>query len=208
MRSLGAHDARGQGRGSAGVAKATRSALRRLERACSACALCSMHHRLVVHLVWTTRDRLPSINRVRAQYLWEHLPIIVRQERGRLLELGIVTTHLHMLVRLHPTTQLPRLLQRMKGGSAYGINGAAAIGQTHLRWAKGYSVTSVSPRAMPSVSTYVHHQHLRHPEEAIAGWSNDPVASATPAASSATGSITLSVPSRSPPRCRSGSHSG
>lgn len=173
-----------------------------------------MHHRLVVHIVWTTRDRLPSINRVRAQYLWEHLPIIVRQERGRLLELGIVTTHLHMLVRLHPTTQIPRLLQRMKGGSAYGINGAAAIGQTHLRWAKGYSVTSVSPRAMQSVETYVRHQHLRHSQEAIAGWSNDPVASATPAeprlsaASSATISVTWPTPSRSPPRCRSENRSG
>lgn len=69
-------------------------------------------------IVWTTRDRHATIDRHRATYLWEHLPIIARQERARILELGIVTTHLHLLVRLHPSTVIPRLLQRMKGGTA------------------------------------------------------------------------------------------
>ena len=81
-----------------------------------------MHHQLLAHIVWTTRDREATIDRARAAYLWEHLPIIARQERARILELGIVATHLHLLLRLHPSTQLPRLLQRMKGGTAALIN--------------------------------------------------------------------------------------
>ncbi len=35
-----------------------------------------------------------------------------------MLHLGILQTHVHLLVRMHPTTQLPRLLQRLKGASA------------------------------------------------------------------------------------------
>ena len=66
-----------------------------------------MHHQLLAHIVWTTRDREASITRERAAYLWERLPIIARQERARILEMGVVATHLHLLVRLHPTTQLP-----------------------------------------------------------------------------------------------------
>jgi REP element-mobilizing transposase RayT len=36
------------------------------------------------------------------------------------LSLGIVRTHVHLLVRLHPTTSIPRPVQRLKGGSARG----------------------------------------------------------------------------------------
>ena len=142
-----------------------------------------MHHQLLVHIVWTTRDREASITHERAAYLWERLPIIARQERGRILELGVVTTHVHVLVRLHPTTQVPRMLQRMKGGTAYGINGGASTDPNRLRWAKGYSVISVSPRAIPRVTAYVREQHLRDPEQAIPGWNNPHVALATPAES-------------------------
>ncbi len=142
-----------------------------------------MHHQLLAHIVWTTRNREASITRERAAYLWERLPIIARQERARILELGVVTTHLHLLVHLHPTTQLPRMLQRMKGGTAYGINGGASIDSNRLRWAKGYSVISVSPRAIGKVAAYVHEQHLHHLEQAIPGWNNPHVALATPAES-------------------------
>ncbi|MBP9106518.1 MAG: IS200/IS605 family transposase [Gemmatimonadaceae bacterium] len=129
-----------------------------------------MHHRLHVHLVWTTRDRVPSLDSGRAAYLSEHLPIIARQERARVLAIGLVTTHLHLLVRLHPTSDLPRLLQRMKGGTAHGINAATPGARQPLKWAKGYSVTSVSPGGLERVRAYVCAQHVRHPSEAIAGW--------------------------------------
>jgi len=129
-----------------------------------------MHHRLHVHLVWTTRDRAPSLDVVRAVYLSEHLPIIARQERARVLALGIVATHVHLLMRLHPTTDIPRLLQRMKGGTAYGINAATPAAGRALKWAKGYSITSVSPGGLDRVLAYVRMQHLRHPTEVIAGW--------------------------------------
>jgi hypothetical protein len=75
------------------------------------------------------------------------------------------------------------MLQRMKGGTAYGINGGASTDPNRLRWAKGYSVISVSPRAMPRVAGYIREQHLHHLDQAIPGWNNPPVALATPAES-------------------------
>src|SRR5512139_3589257 len=123
-----------------------------------------MHHQLLVHLVWTTRNRQPTIDQPRATYLWEHLPIIARQERARVLELGIVATHLHLLVRLHPSTVIPRLLQRMKGGTATLINRHVVSQEPALRWAKGYSVISVSPRQRDLAAAYVRHQPTHHPD--------------------------------------------
>ena len=129
-----------------------------------------MHHNLHLHVVWTTRGRFPQIDRSRAVYLAEHLPIIVRQERGRFLEVGTVSRHLHLLLRIHPTTQIPRLLQRLKGGTAHGINQRVADATGYLRWAKGYSATSISPRDLDRVGAYVRCQPSHHPAEAIVGW--------------------------------------
>ena len=84
------------------------------------------------------------------------------------LAIGIVADHLHLLLRLHPTTQLPRLLQRMKGGTAHAVNAHLRPGQSALRWAKGYSVTSVSPRGYLGAAAYVRDQARHHPDLAIA----------------------------------------
>ncbi|MEZ4413147.1 MAG: transposase [Gemmatimonadales bacterium] len=129
-----------------------------------------MRDRLYVHIVWTTRDRQPLIDAPVAGFLAAHLALIVRQERGSLLEIGIVSTHVHVLTRIHPSTNIPRLLQRMKGGTAVGATAVRDRSLAPLRWAKGYNITSVSERALSLVGAYVREQHLRHPAEAIVGW--------------------------------------
>jgi putative transposase len=123
-----------------------------------------------MHVVWTTRGRAALIDVDVAEYLAANLPIIARQERAHLLELGIVSTHVHMLIRIHPTTSVTRLLQRMKGGTAAGIN--KRYPASDLRWAKGYNIDSVSLRALEAVAGYVCDQPLHHPDEAIAGRSS------------------------------------
>ncbi len=133
-----------------------------------------MRHRLYYHVVWATRGRLPLLNAALASFLCHYLRSIARQERAHVLEVGIVTTHLHVLARADPQTTLSRLVQRFKGGSAHQANverlGHEADG---LRWAKGYTLETVSPRALEAVRQYLRTQPERHPEEAIPGWAGD-----------------------------------
>jgi REP element-mobilizing transposase RayT len=115
-----------------------------------------MRDRLFIHVTWTTRDRGRLIDVPRADFLASFLPIVCRQERANLLCIGIVQTHLHLLIKIHPTTQLPRLLQRLKGASATLANRRVAATITRsLRWARGYDVESVSPKAVRAVGDYV-----------------------------------------------------
>ena len=132
-----------------------------------------MRHRLFVHLVWTTRDRAALIDLPRAQFLTRYLHAVVRQERAELWAMGIVSTHVHMLVRLHPLTSIPKLIQRMKGGSS-AVARKERIGDPlrDLFWSKGYNAESVSGRAIENVRDYVNSQARRHPAEVIPGWSS------------------------------------
>ncbi len=130
-----------------------------------------MRHRLFVHLTWTTRDRVPLVSARVATFLARLLPAIATQERASVLALGMVTTHVHLLLRLDPATSIGRLTQRLKGGSAALVNRELREkGGPAIRWAKGYNVESVSPRAVEAVSRYVECQAERHPDQAIEGW--------------------------------------
>lgn len=133
-----------------------------------------MPDRLYVHITWTTRDRTRSLDRHAAAFLSPFLAAVARQERARVLELGIVQTHLHLVRRLHPTTCIPRLLQRLKGGSSVLVNreGHITRGKT-LQWAKGYNIQSISPGALETARAYVRNQPAHHPSERIEGWPSD-----------------------------------
>jgi len=86
----------------------------------------------------------------------------------------MVRTHVHLLVRIHPTTNVSRLLQRLKGGSAAiaGKEHRAAAG-VPLKWDKGYSIHSVGMRDLVAVRAYLRAQPLHHPDQAITGWEGD-----------------------------------
>jgi len=133
-----------------------------------------VRHRIFCHIVWRTRGNAEVIDAGLARFLCRFLRAVARRERARVLEIGLVADHVHMLVRLHPLTGVSRLMQRCKGGSSYlaGRERTAAPGGT-LRWAKGYSIESVSPRALSSARAYIRQQPSRHPDRAIPGWEGD-----------------------------------
>jgi REP element-mobilizing transposase RayT len=133
-----------------------------------------MLHRLYAHVVWTTRGRRALIDARVARFLCGFLRGVARQERAQVLEIGMVADHVHVLVRLDPNTHLPRLVQRWKGGSAVMARREGhTAAQASLRWSKGYSVVSISPRALPAVRRYLQAQPDHHPEAAIRDWAGD-----------------------------------
>src|SRR5437879_196736 len=99
----------------------------------------SVIDRIYCHIVWTTRNREALIDAGLARFLCGFLRGVASQEATRLLEIGMVRTHVHLLVRIRPTTNVSRLLQRLKGGSAAiaGKERRAAAG-VPLKWDKGY----------------------------------------------------------------------
>ncbi len=133
-----------------------------------------MIDRIYCHVVWKTRDRQPLIDAGVARFLCGFLRAVAAQEGARILQIGMVRTHVHVLVRVHPTTVLSRLLQRLKGGSA-AIAGKErhAPPDNRLRWAKGYSIYSVSPRSLDAVRHYLRTQPEHHPDMVITGWTGD-----------------------------------
>ena len=98
---------------------------------------------------------------------------MARKERAYVLEIGMVQTHVHLLVRLHPMAAVSSLVKRLKGASS-AVAAQEGLGtQGRLYWAKGYAVRSVSPQTIEAIRHYLRGQPSHHPSDAIIGWEGD-----------------------------------
>ncbi|TMQ53096.1 MAG: hypothetical protein E6K73_01795 [Candidatus Eisenbacteria bacterium] len=85
----------------------------------------------------------------------------------RVIELGIVRNHLHLVLELPPRVDVPRLVQGLKGASARIANRDGVMPRARLRWADGYDLRSLSVRDLARAIRYVRTQATRHPELAV-----------------------------------------
>jgi len=122
---------------------------------------------IFLHLSWTTFRRMPMIGQTVAAFLKRFLPAEARRHDAQVIALGMVSDHVHLIARIGPSFDVPRLVQGLKGASARLANQDQTISRTGLRWAPGYYAASVSPQSLESAIRYVRRQTQRHPDLAI-----------------------------------------
>ena len=88
------------------------------------------------------------------------------RECVEVVELTILRTHVHLLVRTGERIDLGRLAQMLKGGSSYAAS-RLPENKLGLRWAREYSAFTVSPRHLQVARDYLRRQSDRHPDEAL-----------------------------------------
>jgi REP element-mobilizing transposase RayT len=70
------------------------------------------------------------------------------------------TDHVHLLVRLHPSIAVARLMAEVKGFSSHAVT-------SRFRWQRGYGAFSVSFDDLPAVESYIRNQKRHHELQAI-----------------------------------------
>jgi REP element-mobilizing transposase RayT len=123
-------------------------------------------HRIYFHLTWSTYRRMPMIDGPTRDFLDGFFRRIEIQERAGVIALGLLRTHVHLLVESGPRIDLSRLVQLLKGGSSYAAS-RQPDNRLGLRWNREYSVTTVSPKLLTTAIEYIKRQNERHPSEVI-----------------------------------------
>ncbi|MGE5802615.1 MAG: IS200/IS605 family transposase [Gemmatimonadota bacterium] len=121
-----------------------------------------MPFHLYAHLSWTTWARLPLITQSVAAFLGPFLLAEAKRHGARVVEIGVVRDHVHLVLELPPVYDAPRLVQGLKGASARLANRDGHTGRGTLRWDKGYDFRSVGIRQLAAVTAYVRDQELKH----------------------------------------------
>ena len=124
---------------------------------------------LFVHAVWTTFARLPLIDEGVATFLRRFVAAEAGKHGARVVEVGIVKDHVHVVLELSATFDVPRLMQGLKGASARIANRDGIAARESLRWAQGYDLRSIGVGQLRRVTDYVRSQNDRHPDKALSG---------------------------------------
>jgi putative transposase len=127
---------------------------------------------LLYHIVFSTKDRIPLIERDLQGRLYEYMGGIIRGEGGVLLEIGGVADHVHLLTKLKADIAVSDMLRLMKANSSKWVNEERLIAG-RFGWQTGYAAFTVSESQVSRVRKYIrsqesHHAKVSFKEELIA----------------------------------------
>jgi REP element-mobilizing transposase RayT len=127
---------------------------------------------LPVHVVFSTKGRLPTIREPYRERLRQYLTGIVRRDIGQVARVGGTENHIHLLLLLRPDVALSDAMRKLKSVSSAWVHDTFP-GNRDFGWQTGYSAFAVSPSDTLSVERYIdaqedHHREVTFEEELAA----------------------------------------
>jgi REP element-mobilizing transposase RayT len=119
---------------------------------------------LNVHLVFSTKNRHPFIDRELAPRLYGYVGGIVRNTGSALLAIGGVEDHVHLLVSLGRQTCIADLVRDVKSNSSGWVH-ETFPGREKFAWQAGYGAFGVSVSFLERVKAYIASQEKHHKKE-------------------------------------------
>jgi putative transposase len=117
--------------------------------------------KVLIHLVFSTKERVPFINASLQAELYPYMAAIIRHKGGIPLALGGMPDHVHILFRLKADTRLSDLLRDLKAGSSKWVH-EKQDPMPEFKWQMGYAAFSVSPSNEAKVKAYILNQEAHH----------------------------------------------
>ncbi|HYX70476.1 MAG TPA: IS200/IS605 family transposase [Terriglobales bacterium] len=114
----------------------------------------------LIHCVFSTKERKPTIPTDQQGKLWAYLIGIGKNEGVDLLATGGTENHVHLLLSLPPTRMLSEVVQKLKGNSSHWMG-------TGFCWQQGYGAFSVSPSQVAVVKEYIRNQAEHHRKQSF-----------------------------------------
>ncbi len=116
---------------------------------------------LILHVVFSTKDRAPMIRAELRDALHAYLVGIVRGEGGELFTIGGSADHVHLLLKHPAAISVAELLRLLKSNSSKWVN-ARSPGRGLFGWQRGYAAFSVSQSLVAKVFEYIKQQDTHH----------------------------------------------
>lgn len=98
--------------------------------------------------------------------LYEYPGGIVRDQGARLLEIGGMSDHLHLVLRESKSVTDIQFVKDFKGGSSRWVNETADL-PGKFAWQAGYGCFTVGPRGLEKARAYVRGQKEHHKRESF-----------------------------------------
>ena len=116
---------------------------------------------IVVHAVFSTKNRVPFIDPVTGPKLHAYLATVARNSGCEAYRVGGVADHVHLAIRLSRTLTIANFVEEVKTTSSQWMKtqGADLVG---FCWQRGYGAFSVSPTGIKALCDYIDGQEEHH----------------------------------------------
>ncbi len=113
------------------------------------------------HIVFCTKRREMSIPPKLKDDVYRFIWRKIEDLNCKLIRIGGIQNHIHMLVNLHPSVSMSELMKQVKGLSSSWMQSDPRFSTFH-GWAADYYACTIAPDAMDPVIEYIKNQELHH----------------------------------------------
>jgi len=119
------------------------------------------HSLLIVHLVFSTKERQPLLNADVRPRLHAYLATVARNANCEAYRVGGVADHVHLAVRCSRTLSTADLIEELKTSSSKWLKTQSSR-LAAFSWQRGYGAFSVGPSDLDALRTYIDGQEEHH----------------------------------------------
>ena len=117
------------------------------------------HANLLVHIVFSTQGRVPSLKEnIRAE-LFAYMGGLVKELKGKPIMINGIDDHVHLLILLPPNVSVSDAMRFVKANSSRWIK---ARFQKPFAWQQGFGAFGVSRSNVDAVAKYIRDQEAHH----------------------------------------------
>jgi REP element-mobilizing transposase RayT len=121
----------------------------------------SSYRQLLYHLVFRTKDSLPTIRQEHVDQLYAYITGIIKNKNSHLYRINGVENHLHVLTDLHPSLALADFMKDVKVSSSIWMKNVDLF-PAFNGWADGYGSFTCSFKDVERLIHYIKNQQEHH----------------------------------------------
>ena len=123
----------------------------------------STYSKLTYHIVFSTKFRKRWIIDMIEEQLYEYIGGIIRKLNGRLIEIGGIEDHIHVLCYLPASKSVSECVRDIKANASKWLNETHwSKWATKFQWQTGFGAFTVSYSQIEAVRVYVQNQKEHH----------------------------------------------
>jgi len=121
----------------------------------------SSYRQLLYHLVFRTKESLPTIRQDNVSQLYAYITGIIKNKNSHLYRINGTENHLHIFTDLHPSVALADFMRELKVSTSMWMKDNPLFPKFD-GWAEGYGSFTCSYMDMGSLIEYIKNQQEHH----------------------------------------------
>jgi putative transposase len=117
--------------------------------------------RLLYHVVFSTKDRAPSITDALKPNMHAYMGGIIKRLGGIPISIGGVEDHVHVLASIPPTISVSDFMRDLKAGSSKWVRDQSP-NRSDFEWQRGYAAFTMNQSIVDDVIRYIDRQEEHH----------------------------------------------